>query len=94
MSITYPQWKTWNNVVDAINAGFKAERSTIENFEKLQTLVPENQRDILDKKINITKRIKNLMDLLGNAKRSEDFYDIDKKILPPSSSRTQNIELN
>ena len=31
------------------------------------------------------------MDHLGNAKESEDFYEIDKTLL---RSRTQNIELN
>ena len=80
-SIAPPQWKNWNNVVDAINAAFKAQRRTIQNFEKMQNLVPESQHQILDKKLNITRKIKGLMDHFENAKEFEDFYDIDKKLL-------------
>ena len=80
-SIVHPQWKNWNNVVDAINEAFRAERLTIQNFEKMQNLVPESQHQILEKKLNITKIIKSLMDHFENAKEFEDFFDIDKKLL-------------
>ena len=80
-SIAPPQWKNWNNVVDAINAAFKTQRRTIQNFEKMQNLVPESQHQILDKKLNITRKIMSLMDHFKNANEFEDFFDIDKKLL-------------
>ena len=81
LSIVHPQWKNWNNVVDAINDALKAERLTIQNFERMQNLVPKSQHQILDKKLNITRKIKNLMDHFENAKESEDFFEIDKKLM-------------
>ena len=75
-----PNWQSWNNLVDAINEGLKAERMTIDNFEKLQDLIPETDQVILDKKLSIVKRIQNVMDLFKNTSKSEDFFMIDKKL--------------
>ena len=75
-----PNWQNWNNLVDAINEGLKAERMTIDNFEKLQDLIPETDQVILDKKLSIVKRIQNVMDLFKNTSKSEDFFIIDKKL--------------
>ena len=75
-----PNWQSWNNLVDAINEGLKAERMTIDNFEKLQDLIPETDQVILDKKLSIVKRIQNVMDLFKNTSKSEDFFIIDKKL--------------
>ena len=72
--------ENWNNVVDAINDVFKAERITIENFEKLQHLVPEGQKNILDKKLNISEKMQSLINHFENASESEDFFEIDKKL--------------
>ena len=80
-SIVLPKWKNWNNVVDATNEVFRVERLTIQNFEKMQNLVPKSQHQILDKKLNITRKIKSLMDHFENAKEYEDFFDIEKKLL-------------
>ena len=80
MSVLQPQWKNWNNVVDAINDVFKAERITIENFEKLQHLVPEGQKSILDKKLNISEKMQSLINHFENASESEDFFEIDNKL--------------
>ena len=80
-SIVHPQWKNWNNVVDAIKEAFRAERLTIQNFEKMQNLVPKSQHQILDKKLNITKKIKSLMDHFENAKEFEDFFYITRNSL-------------
>ena len=80
MSVLQPHWKNWNNVVDAINEVFKTERMTIENFEKLQSLIPEGQNVILDKKLNISEKMQSLINHFENASESEDFFEIDSKL--------------
>ena len=75
-----PTWKSWNNVVDAINEGLKAERMTIENFEKIQDLIPKTEQVILDKKLSIVKRIQNIIDLFKDTTEPNDIYAIDKKL--------------
>ena len=91
-SIAHPQWKNWNNIVDAINEAFRAERLTIQNFEKMQNLVPESQHQIIDTKLNITRKIKSLMDHFENAKEYEDFFDIDKKLLKKWTSEINYVQ--
>lgn len=75
-----PNWQKWQNVADAINEALKAERATIENFEKLQNLIEEENSEILDKKMKITDNVQSLLKHFKNAKESEDFFEIDKKL--------------
>ena len=86
--IQHPDWRSWENAVDAVNAAFRSERATINGYTFLNNILPEDMKLILgEKKDSITNLFEKIMSQLKDAEEPEDFYAVDQNLLSEKKTK-------